>query len=73
MAHGAYALPDWDNPQLVARNKEPGHATLIPYPDERLALAGDRYASPYLMLLDGTWKFSYAPDPASAPEGWVWG
>ncbi len=62
-------LPDWDNPELVARNKQPGHATLVPYPDEAMALAGERYASPYLKLLNGTWKFSYAPNPASAPAG----
>lgn len=62
-------LPDWDNPTVFERNKEPAHATLVPYPDEALALACDRYASPFLKLLNGTWKFHYAPSPAAAPEG----
>lgn len=60
---------DWQNPQLVARNKEPGHATSVPYADEEAALAGDRTASPYLKLLSGEWQFKVAPNPASVPEG----
>jgi beta-galactosidase len=60
---------DWQNPQLVGRNKEPGHAPLLPYADERSALAGDRDASPHFQSLNGNWKFSYAPSPLSAPEG----
>jgi len=58
---------DWENPQVVERNKEPGHATLVPYADEPTALAGDRKASPYFKSLNGEWKFQYAPNPASAP------
>ena len=59
---------DWQNPGVFDRNKEPAHATLIPYPDEALAIAGDRYASPYLLLLNGQWKFYWAPNPQSAPD-----
>ena len=58
---------DWENPQVVGRNKEPAHVTLVPYADEATALAGDRQASPYFQLLNGEWKFCYAPNPASAP------
>ncbi|MGC9520289.1 MAG: glycoside hydrolase family 2 TIM barrel-domain containing protein [Anaerolineae bacterium] len=60
---------DWENPQVVGRNKEPGHATLIPYPDVASALEGDRRASPYFRLLNGDWSFCWSPNPASAPEG----
>ncbi len=59
---------DWQNPGVFDRNKEPAHATLVPYPDEALAWAGDRYASPYLLLLNGQWKFYWAPNPQSAPD-----
>ena len=59
---------DWQNPQIVGRNKEPGHATLVPYADEVTALAEDRMASPYFKLLNGEWQFKVAPNPASAPE-----
>ena len=57
---------DWENPQVVGRNKEPGHVTLMPYADEPTALAGDRTASPYFWLMNGEWQFKYAPHPASA-------
>jgi beta-galactosidase len=60
---------DWENPSVVGRNKEPAHATLVPYPEEGTALKGGRDASPYLKPLNGPWKFSLAPNPASAPEG----
>ena len=29
---------DWENPQVVGRNREPGHVTSIPYADEASAL-----------------------------------
>ena len=47
------ASDDWQNPQIVGRNKEPGHATLVPYADEATALAEDRMASAYFKLLNG--------------------
>jgi beta-galactosidase len=60
---------DWQNPGVIGRNKERGHATLVVYADEQTALAGDREASPYFQLLNGDWRFDWAPNPASAPEG----
>jgi beta-galactosidase len=61
-------LTDWQSPAVVERNKEPAHATLMPYADHASALHDQREASPYMHLLDGGWKFNYAPNPASAPE-----
>ncbi|NLF00299.1 MAG: DUF4981 domain-containing protein, partial [Anaerolineales bacterium] len=60
-------LKDWQNPQVVARGKESAHATLVPFADEATALAGARESSAYFILLNGTWQFYYAPNPASAP------
>ncbi len=60
---------DWQDPLVVSRNKEPGHATLMVYPDVATALAGDRAASPYRKTLNGQWKFAFAANPASAPDG----
>jgi len=65
--NGAQVLEDWENPAVTGRNKEPGHATLVPYADRRTALAGKRGASPYFQLLNGDWRFCYAPNPASVP------
>ena len=60
-------MKDWEDPQIVARNKERAHVPLVVYADERTALAGDRSASPYFQSLNGEWRFRWAPNPASAP------
>ncbi len=60
-------VPDWENPEVISRNKEPGHATLLPYPDVATALKGTREASPYYKSLNGTWKFHWSPKPADRP------
>ncbi len=59
---------DWENPQMVEQNKEPAHATLLPYQDAQSALAGDRNACTNFKLLNGDWRFKLAPNPAAAPE-----
>ena len=59
---------DWENPQVVGRNKEPAHATLLPYADSATALDADRTSSPYFRLLNGDWQFHFAPNPSAAPE-----
>jgi len=60
---------DWENPTLLERNREPAHATLLPYPDAESALTGERGASPFFKLLNGNWQFFYAPTPVDVPEG----
>jgi beta-galactosidase/beta-glucuronidase len=72
--------PDWQNPHIVGRNKEPARATLFPYADNASALAGDPWVSPWVRALNGQWCFHWAPNPAAAPlefhrdgfdfEGW---
>ncbi len=59
---------DWENPQMVGQNKEPAHATLLPYQDAQSALEGDREVCANFKLLNGNWQFKWAPNPASAPE-----
>ena len=51
---------DYDDPGIVQRNKEPGHATLFPYSDRNGALDGTPTASPLFRSLDGVWKFRWA-------------
>jgi beta-galactosidase/beta-glucuronidase len=57
------SAPDWCTPEIFGRNKEPAHATLVPYADgdaALLAYAGltlDRAASPFVRSLDGEWRF----------------
>ena len=62
-------VPDWENLAVMHRNREPAHATLLPYADEATARAGARGASPYFLLLNGAWRFAYAPAPAAVPAG----
>jgi beta-galactosidase/beta-glucuronidase len=65
--------PDWSNPQMTGRNKEPGHATYTPFADAESALQAhrglvvERSASPFVRVLDGEWQFAFASNPASAP------
>lgn len=60
---------DWENPAVVQRNKEPGHATLVPYPDAAAARAGGAKVSPRSMSLNGAWRFFWSVKPSDAPEG----
>ena len=57
--------PDWENPAVFARNKEPAHATLTPYPDAASALKGG--ASPMVISLNGNWKFHWVKRPEERP------
>ena len=52
--------PDWENPNVIGINKEPYHATLD--------LPCDINHRSDVMVLDGKWKFNWAPDPQSRPE-----
>ncbi|HNT77092.1 MAG TPA: glycoside hydrolase family 2 TIM barrel-domain containing protein [Anaerolineae bacterium] len=60
-------MPDWNNPQVTARNKEAAHVALAPYTNEVAAVAGG--PSLYTQPLNGDWRFHYAPHPSQAPEG----
>jgi len=60
--------PDWENPQLVARNRESAHVPLCPFADEKSAREGSRESSPYVKSLSGTWKFHWAPSVAACPQ-----
>jgi len=66
-ASGAAIVNDWENPEVVGRNKEPGHCTLMPYPDVETALACDREASPFFQSLNGQWRFNCVRTPEARP------
>ncbi|UCC29157.1 MAG: DUF4981 domain-containing protein [Phycisphaerales bacterium] len=58
---------DWENPQVVQRNREPAHCSLLPYPDVTAALFGQRERSPFYQSLNGLWRFHWVPKPADRP------
>jgi len=62
-----WAKPDWENPDVVGINKEPGHCTLVPYPDIETAIKADRKASGFYKSLNGNWKFHWVSKPADRP------
>ena len=61
------AAPDWENEQVVGRNKEPGRATALPYPDRERAIQATREATPYYQSLNGPWHFHWVPHPDQRP------
>ncbi len=62
-------LPDWENPDVLQRNRQPSHATLVPYPDTETALVPERGASQWFRLLNGRWEFRYCQSPVDVPDG----
>jgi beta-galactosidase len=58
---------DWENPEVVGRNKEPGHCTLMPYADSDSAIECRREASQYYLSLNGNWRFNWVAKPADRP------
>jgi len=64
----AGANNDWENQKITGINREPAHATLLPFANAPSALAGKREDTPYFQLLNGTWKFRFAANPNLAPR-----
>ena len=59
---GDGGIPDWENPAVVGRNKEPGHCTLVPYSGGTGPESTDLVVS-----LNGSWKFRWVRKPADRP------
>lgn len=62
---------DWENPQILSINREPAHASLLPYTDLESALQGERSNSPFFKLIGGRWHFLYLSRPEAAPEDFM--
>ncbi len=58
---------DWENSEFISWNKEPAHATLLPYQDIKSALGGSREQSQYYKSLNGNWKFNWVKKPSDRP------
>jgi len=64
---GAALPPEIENPECLGINKQPYHATLMPYATLRQALAGKRLESPHCRVLNGQWKFNWVKHPDERP------
>ena len=52
-------VPDWENPQMIGKNKLPYHSTL--------QLPSREGECKEIRSLDGRWRFHWAKDPQSRP------
>ncbi len=59
--------PDWENPEMIRQNKQPGYCTHLPYPDRMSAMTFEPKATPFYHSLNGNWTFKWSPDPTSRP------
>ena len=69
--------PDWENLEIISKNKEEGHALAYAYPEEQQAV--DFASPPFFMSLDGVWKFKHSfgdrlpagySEPGTLDSGW---
>ena len=64
---GAPVPPEIEDPEIFAINREPAHATLMPYASLPEALAADRHESAFCRSLNGMWKFHWVSWPQARP------
>ena len=64
---GAPVPPEIEDPECIGINKEPAHATLMPYANMKEALATIRHASTFCRSLNGMWKFNWVSWPQARP------
>jgi len=63
-APGPDDLPEWQDPEIIAVNREPARAYFVPFESVGLARGGDASQSSYYQSLDGEWRFSWVARPA---------
>jgi len=59
--------PEIENPECLGINKQPFHATLMPYANLKEALAAKRADSSFSRSLNGMWKFNWVTEPSLRP------
>ncbi|MDR0725201.1 MAG: beta-galactosidase, partial [Prevotellaceae bacterium] len=63
----SFGQNSWESPSIVDEGKEPPRADFVPYADLSQLLADNKFASPYVKSLNGTWKFHFAENVATRP------
>ncbi len=59
--------PAWEDPAVFQKNKLAAHAHFIPYKTVEQARQEDKWQSPFLQSLNGTWQFHLAQNPSERP------
>ena len=62
------ARPDWENEKVFRINKETPAATRMSFPTAADAVSKQRLQSPFVQLLNGTWKFHHVGNPDQRPK-----
>ncbi|TWT77831.1 Beta-galactosidase [Posidoniimonas polymericola] len=62
---------DWEDQTVISRNKLAPHATFFRFDTAEDARDGSRDDSPYVKLLNGTWKFHWVANPDERPMDFV--
>ncbi|MDE7389127.1 MAG: DUF4981 domain-containing protein, partial [Muribaculaceae bacterium] len=70
-----FTSPRWEDETVFAINKEPGHATYMPYPSYESMMADTAYfatpwtvpVNPNFMSLNGRWRFNLVSEPSQRP------
>lgn len=57
----------WENPKLVNEGVEKPRATFVPYEGKTQAMSGDKFNTPYVHSLNGTWRFKFSAKPSERP------
>jgi beta-galactosidase len=57
----------WEDPGITEINRVAPHAHFIPYASANQAQSDDKWQSPFLMSLNGTWQFHLAQNPSERP------
>jgi len=58
---------DWEDPEMIGKNKLPVTATFYRFDSAEQAKEGSRDDSPFIKLLNGTWKFHFVQTPDERP------
>jgi len=67
LSFGKISNNDWENPLVVAINRETPHSFYIPYATVTQALSNVWDQSPYFESLNGVWKFYWVKKPSDRP------
>jgi beta-galactosidase/beta-glucuronidase len=62
------SINDWENLDLMHRNREKPRAYSVPFHSKKSAIEGDRTISEMFRSLNGTWKFKYLKSHIEVPE-----
>jgi len=61
-------LSDWENPEVQRIGEEPARASFTSFPDREQALNSEQTESPWVISLNGLWRFFWSPDPEARPN-----